>query len=242
MNVDTLISVGYYVSSVGFLVATVVAVLAAGSFGKSALGSIFSYLFIGTGIFFAITIFQTLGSDFFMISDESMDIWWHLMFYLALISYYLGFKALVNLASGGGEDQGKSIGAEKKWGIFSLVVLVVIFIIPSYTEPTILKYLASPLAQLGLHHFLAFILAGVVGSYLLSVKKNIGQIGRAIANPMIVAIWALSIQHFWELLAESWRVVSAASEQIEGVEKIFLTLAAICIIYAVVRLKSAAKA
>ena len=242
MNLETLITLGYYVSSLGFLIATIIAVLAASKFGRSSLGSVFSYLSIGTGIFFVVTIFQKLGADFFMIADESVDIWWHLMFYLALLSYFLGFKALVGLGSSESESQGGTIGAEKKWGIFSLIVLVIIFIIPSTAEPVVNAYVASPLAGLGLHHFLAFILAGVVGSYLFSTKKNLGQIGRAIANPMIIAIWALSIQHFWELLAESWKVIDITSDNIEGVEKIFLTISAICVTYAALRLKAFAKA
>ncbi len=242
MTIETLISLGYYVSSLAFLIATVLAGGAAGKFGKSALGSVFSYLFIGTGIFFVITVFQKLGADFFGIADESVDIWWHLMFYLALLSYYFGFKALVGLASGEASGQGGFIGAEKKWGVFSLIVLVVIFLIPRYAEGVVQAYLASPLAQLGLHHFLAFILAGVVGSYLASIKKNIGQIGRAIADPLIVAVWALAVQHFWELLVESWKVIGVTTETGEGVEKIFLTIAGLCVVYAVVRLKSFAKA
>ena len=241
MTIETLISLGYYVSSVGFLVATILSGLAAQKLGKSAFGSIFSYFFIGTGVFFVITIFQKLGGEFFAISDESMDVWWHVMFYLALLSYFFGFRALVGLASGDSEGQGKAIGMEKKWGLLALVILVVVFLIPSSVETTVLRYDSSALGQLGLHHFLAFILAGVVGSYLFSIKKNIGQIGRAVAGPMIVAIWALALQHFWELLTESWAVFTLTSDNIEGVEKIFLTISAFCVISAVLRLKSFSK-
>ena len=77
---------------------------------------------------------------------------------------------------------------------------------------------------------------------MLNTKKYLGQIGRAIANPMVIAIWALSFQHFWELLTESWKVISVSSDNIEGVEKIFLIIASISIAYAAWRLKSFAKA
>lgn len=241
MNIETLISLGYWISSLGYLVASIIMMLAVLKFGKSTLGSIFSYLFIGTGVFFVITIFQKLGADFFNIADESMDIWWHLMFYMALISYYHGLKYLVGLGSTETDaNQGVKIGAEKTWGMVMLILLAVIFIIPSSVESIINAYVASPLAELGLHHFLAFLLSAVVGSYLFNAKKNLGQIGKAIATPMIVAVWALSFQHFWELLAESWKVVEVTSENIEGVEKIFLTISAVCVIYAALRLKALA--
>ncbi len=236
MNLETLIFIGYCVSSLGFLVAAIVTSLTVSKLGKSALGSVVTYLFMGTATFFVITIFQYLGAHFFNISDESMDIWWHIMFYLALTSYFLGFKALVSLTSQTG--QSGALGKEKWWGIFSFVLLAIIFIIPSYSEPTIMMYNASSLSAFGLHHFIAFALAGLVGFYVLFIKKNIGQIGHAIANPVIVALSALSLQHFWELLAESWKVIDLPSEKIEGGEKIFLTIAAFSITYAIIRLKS----
>lgn len=243
MNIETFISLGYWISTIGFLIASIITMLAVRKFGKSALGSIFSYLFIGTGIFFVITIFQKLGGDFFKISHESVDVWWHIMFYMALISYYYGLKFLVGLGSAETDtNQGIKIGAEKKWGLMVLVLLVVIFIIPNLAEPIITTYESSPLGQLGLHHFLSFILSGIVGSYLFSAKKNLGQIGKAIANPIIIAIWALSIQHFWELLTESWKVINITGDNIEGVEKIFLIIASLSIAYAAWRLKSFAKA
>ena len=159
------------------------------------------------------------------------------MFYLAVFSYYLGFKALVNLGNADGQSGG-ALGAEKKWAFFTLLILLIVFIVPSMSESIVTAYDASPLGQLGLHHFLAFILAGIVGSYLTSAKKNLGQIGTAIATPMTVAIWAFALQHFWELLTESWAVFEISSENIEGVERIFLIIASVSIAYVALRLKS----
>ncbi|MEK7155667.1 MAG: hypothetical protein AAB734_02200 [Patescibacteria group bacterium] len=240
-GLESAITFGYYVSTLGFLLATVMMGAAVRQFGKSTLGSIFSYFFIGTGIFFAITIFQKLGADFFGIADESMDIWWHLMFYLALISYYFGLRALIGLGSADPSQSGMRQGAEKMWGIGALVIVAAIFVIPSMAEPIVNAYTASPLAALGLHHFLAFLLAGMVGSYLFRAKKSLGQIGRAIANPMIIAIWALALQHLWELQFESWKTVVVTTEVGEGGEKIFLTIAALCVTYAAWRLRTYSK-
>lgn len=235
MSIDTLITLGYYVSSIGFLAASYVTFDAMRKAGPSGLKNVLTYLFIGTGTFFVITIFQKLGADFFGIADESTDIWWHIMFYLAMVSYYFGFKALTGLANADNASQAGA--AAKTWGIITGVALVVIFVIPSMVDSVVQAYTASRLAELGAHHFLAFALAGVVGAYVFSAKLFLGQIGRAIAAPMIIAVWALSIQHFWELLTESWKVIDVPGETIEGVEKIFLTIAAVCIIAAAFRLK-----
>lgn len=238
---ESLITLAFYVSMAVFLVASVVTFDAMRKAGQSGLKTVLTYLFIGTGIFFVITIFQTLGEDFFQISHESVDIWWHLMFYLAMISYLIGFKALVALGSTDSVTSAKTSVAGVTWGITVVLLLVVIFVIPSKAEPIVINYLTSRFGELGLHHFIAFILAGVVGAYLLSAKIFLGQIGRAIATPMIIGVWAFAIQHFWELLAESWKVMEISGNAIEGVEKIFLTIAAISVIYAALRLKAFSK-
>jgi hypothetical protein len=241
-GIDKAITLGYWVSFLGFLIATIIIIVAVRKFGKSTLGSIFSYLIIGTGTLLAVTIFQKLGGDFFGISSASTDIWWHFMFYMAFIFYFYGLKLLVGLGDAeAAPNQGVKIGEEKKWGLLAILVLFIIFTIPKVADKYISAYTGSVFGTMGLHHFIAFVLAGVVGYYLLSAKKRLGQIGRAIATPMIIATWALALQHLWELLNESWKVVKVTSAVGEGVEKIFLTIAAISIGYAAWRLKNFAQ-
>src|SRR3989344_4529513 len=128
-----MITLGYYLSSLGFLVAAIVMSMAVQRFGKSSLGSIFYYIFIGTGIFFVITVFQKLGGEFFGISAESMDVWWNVMFYMAFFFYFQSIKLMVNLGNADAQNnQAVQIGSEKKWGIAAVLLLAVIFIIPSY--------------------------------------------------------------------------------------------------------------
>lgn len=236
MALQTLITIGFWVSTLGFLVASLVTGLAWTKVGKSALRTVLSYLFVGTAVFFAITVFQSFGADFFGIEATSMDFWWHLLFYLAMVSYYLGFSALSKL---GGD---KPPASATPWGIFSLLFVVLVFVLPRMTDTWVQSYMNSTLSSFGLHHFLAFAIGGLVATYLFSARKNLGQIGKAIANPMLIAILALSLQHVWELLNESWKVVMVTSEQGEGGEKIFLTIAAISVTFAALRLKSFAKA
>lgn len=239
----TIVASGFWLAFLGFYFAAVITFFAARKFGKSTLGTIFSYFFMGAGTFFAITLFQTLGGDFFGISDSSMDVWWHIMFYMAFASYFYGLKLLVGLGSADqSSDQSMRIGAEKIWSIVTVAVFLIIFIFAKALDPLVNVYTSSILYSAGLHHFLAFIIAGFVASYLLGVKKNFGQIGRAIANPMILSVGVLALQHFWELLNESWQVIIVTSAVGESVEKIFLTIAAIGIGYASWRLNSFARA
>jgi hypothetical protein len=196
-------------------------------------------LCVGTGVFFVSALFQKIGAGFFMIPDESIYIWRQILFYLALSSYFLGFKGLVSLGSAESSTKGGVLGEDKTWGVFALIVLIVLLVIPSMAEPAVHAYASSLFATYGLHHFIGFLFAGIVGSYVLKAKKNFGQIGRAVANPMIVAIWVLAAQNMWELYTESWRVLHVTSSQIEGVGNIFLTIAALAIVYAALSLKAA---
>ena len=238
---ETLFSIGYYISTIGFLIAMVVTFNAARSCSQSGLKTVLNYLFIGTATFFVITVFQKMAaSGVFGISAESTDVWWHIMFYVAMISFYIGFKALARLGSA---DQTTVVSTSSGmvWGTVTLIVLVTAFVFAGTLEPTMLTYDSSRLGTLGAHHFLAFALAGVVGAYLFSAKLFLGQIGRAIAGPMIIAMWALAAQHLWELLTESLNVIVATSETIEGVERIFLIIAAISIVVVSLRLKALIK-
>ncbi len=233
---EVLFTVLYYLSAFGFLLASIIMAIAVTGFGKSTLGSIFSYLFMGTVVFFVITVFQTLGGEYFGIGDASMDIWWHIMFYLAFLLYFIGLKALVGLGSTEASTEGGGGGA-KIWGCIAVLVLIGVFTLPSTLDSVVVAYDASPLGVFGLHHFLSFAFAGLLATYLISAKQKLGQIGHAIANPMIIAVAALAVQHFWELLTESWKVIAVPSSTIEGIEKIFLLTSAVCILVAAWRLK-----
>lgn len=238
---ETLISLGYYVSTLGFIIATVVTYNAARASSQSGLKTVLNYLFIGTGTFLVITIFQKLAeANVFGISAESTDVWWHVMFYVAMISFYIGFKSLARLGS---PDAGATAPTDSGmvWGTVTIIVLITAFVFAGSSEPMMQAYNSSRLGELGLHHFIAFALAGVVGAYLFSAKLFLGQIGRAIAGPMIITIWAFAAQHLWELLYESWKVVVMTSESGEGVERIFLVIAAVSITVATLRLKSFTK-
>ncbi len=233
MNTEILVLSGYYLSTICFLVSTVIMSITVRNFGRSALGSVFSYIFVGTSIFFAITLFKKLGTSFFDITQGSIDIWWHIMFYLGMISYYLGLRSLVKLANG--DESSMKIGSENIWGLVVAIILIVIFIIPKWADPFISQYSTSALAGYGFHNFIAFLMAGLLGSYLLIAKNNFGLIGKAVANPMMVVVWAFCMQHLWELLYR-WNLISPSINLNRGVETIILIIASISITAIAVRL------
>jgi hypothetical protein len=241
-SLELIIKIAEAVSFLGFLFATVVFGQTVKKFGKSTLGSIFFYLTIGTGIFVFISLFLKLGSEYFMVPETSFEIMWHLMFYVSFLMYYLGLRSLVGL---GNADQSSSQNVTdaggRKWGVAAMALIAIIFFLPRLVSSIVGGYATSSLSSFGVHHFLAFILAGFVASYLISAKKKLGQIGLSIAGPLVVGVVALSIQHLWELFTESWKVIAVSGVIVETGEKILLVIAGVAISYGAIRLKAFTK-
>jgi len=231
------------VSFAAFILATVLLFVVVSKLGKSAMQTIVMYLAIATGVFVAISAFLTLGADFFRIQDSSVDIWWHILFYMSFAFYFVALRMLVGLGTSETvPDQDKDMNQARLWGFIALCGVVLVFLLPSWTENMVAMYTNSPLDSFGVHHFIAFIFAGGVAWYLWSARERLGQVGRLIANPIIIAVVALALQHLWELLNESWRVIVVSETVGEGVEKIFLLIAGASLIYGGWKLLQFAKA
>jgi hypothetical protein len=229
---DMFFTIAGHVSFLLFVLATILLFYAAKLFKKTAMYSVLLYFAIGTGMIVAQSAFIALGASFFEIEDESLDVWWHLLFYMAFAFHFVGLLLLTRLGTSEFDASPEaSANSARLWGFIGICVAVAVFLFPRMLEPVMRMYTTSPLDMFGLHHFIAFIFAGIVIWYLMFARKNLGQIGRLIANPVIFAVTALSLQHFWELLAESWEVFHLESDVIEGVEKLFLIAGASALIW-----------
>lgn len=235
MNFETIAAIAEYVSLFALLIGTVIMFTAVRKLGESTIRAVITYLFLGTLTLTFVSLYLNMGPDSHGISEDSFDVWWHVLFYPAFIFYFLGIRLLAKLGSGvAGLETKVSKG---KW-IAAIAVIALVFVVPSALETVLPSYTGSALNTVfGLHHFLAFVLAGLVASYLIAMKGRLGQIGQAIATPLTIAVAAFSVQHFWELLTESWKVIDITTETIEGVEQIFLIVAGLGIIWSAMKLK-----
>lgn len=240
--VEMVIKLAEYISVLAFLAGTILFGIAVKKFGKSTLGAIFTHMALGTAVFIFISVFIQVGPESFSVTDQSFEIMWHIMFYVGALLYFVALKSLVNLGSADvSAGQMASASGSKKWAIVGALVIAAIFFVPKMVEVLISGYAHSSLSDMGIHHFISFAIAAFVTSYLISAKKKMGQIGLAIANPMILVVGALSLQHFWELLTESWGVLTVPGVIIEGVEQVFLVIAGVAVTIAAMRLRSFVK-
>lgn len=229
----------HYLSVLGFFISAVLFGVAVQGLTRTAFASVFINIFLGTLVLFLIPVYLMLGPAFFSVSEESFHVWWHILFYLAFALYFIGLRHMVSI---GDSDTKLYYEVPNPGGassvVATIVLLLVAFALPRFLEGALQFYNTSVLASFGLHHFISFALAGIVAAYLIFARQRFGVIGNAIAGPMTIAVSLFSIQHLWELLTESWKIIDLSSLYIERVEMAFLFTAAIALLVAAWRLKT----
>lgn len=205
-------------------------------FGASIMGNLFGYFTIGTIFLIEMRLFIHLVElNILSVANGALHFWWHVMFYLAMLSFFFGLKGLVDLADGKEDKIAKKVS---KWRLTLVISTLVIIFVSITTGNSLASFYDGPLFQnSGLHHFIAFAIASLVVYYLIQSKKKIGMIGAGIATPFIISISFWGLQHFWELLTESWKILQIDEEIIEHVEQYLVIIAVLALIYSFVQLK-----
>jgi len=201
-------------------------------FKKSAIGILFIYLFIGViflGLSGILVFIPT--TEILKIDDIRFHVLWHLIFYLAMISFILGGAKSKNLENLAGKEvsDSKDINRISIFLIVSIIALILFFIVAKSSNDTT-NSLFVFFDKTGFHHFIAFLLAGISSSYFIFLKKNFGQLFSIIAVPILIALALFSLQHFWELLTENWQIIALTESFIEGTEKLIIMPAYILIL------------
>ncbi len=209
--------------------------LAIGRYGASDLSRIFSLFMLATALLGACRffIFLTLAGVFH-VQDETMSIGWHIIFYMAMITFILAAKNLVQLGTTGesGMSQKKIVG----WGVFTVVVTVALFLTVQIYDPLYMRYTEGSLWEIwGGMHFIAGTLAAIAAFYVFQ-RAKLGSITKVIATPLLIAIGLFAIQHSWELCTESWKIIAVPSELIEKIELLFVVPAYLLVAFAFWRL------
>lgn len=209
--------------------------------GKGVLNVIFfSYLF---GIFFfGLTYLFILltGAGFYQISEASYHFWWHLIFYLSMLSFIWGGYRLKEIAS---TQKAKGWGP-KDMIFFSLIISasLFVFILPTIYEQQLQLILeGSTFNNLGIHHFIAFLLALAAMAVMVYIKNAWGKLLSVSSTPMIIFLSFMTMLHLWELLAETYKVVHVSELMGEAIEQFIVIPGLFFFIYAIMRVIKATK-
>jgi len=203
-------------------------------FGKSLYGTPFIYILFGL-ILMELTriLYMLFDFRFLNLSHETLNFLWHMVFYIGMVSFIIALQKIKNTAQG----NKKGIFSKKDYyllsslGILTVILLIIAFPLDRWLNSA---YVGSAADKLGLQHFLAFILAGLLASYLLWIKINkeySGEFVSTIITPFLLFLILMSLNHFWELLTENWKIILLSDEIIEKVEQLFWLPASIILFY-----------
>lgn len=173
---------------------------------------------------------------YYQLSSVTTHIFWHLIFYLSMLSFIWGGVRIKEISS-----SQSPIGFHSKDGIVLgalVVVSVGIFLIAQSLEPVLAPMLVGSFVDtFGLHHFIAVILAAFVAYYMYYIKVNWGQLLSVSVGPIIVFLSLMGAQHFWELLTESWKYIPIEEATGEHVEQLIVIPALAFLVIAMYRVK-----
>lgn len=208
-------------------------------YAHSTLGYILNFFFLSvvllalTRVYIFVAYIGLLG-----VSEKAIVFGWHMLFYLAMITFFIGIRKLLLLFSDHKTKLAKKLFL--RWTLFLVLFVAVIFFFIKIFESTLLAFLDifvdTPLESFGSQHFIAFVLAATVSWYLFKLKEKESDFTSVLATPLLIAFLLWSLDHFWELLTESWKVIEIPSTVIEQVEQIIVFPAVAFMVYAFARL------
>ena len=206
-------------------------------FGSSAISFVFGYFMIGTALVALARLFILLSSFGVLdISSETLNLGWHLLFFLSMITFFIAGKNFSKLGSDTETTEGSAsvIGWGLACGIFTLLVFV---LAPSIDEPFTTRFAGSIADTSGLMHLIAFILGSVAAFYLF-YRSKMGKITALLATPYLISLGLFGLNHAWELMFESWHIVNVTDSTGERIEQFFVLPAFMLMTYAYIRLWS----
>lgn len=206
------------------------------SLGGGALNVLFVPLIFGILFFGASKFFIYLNDNgYYNLSETTFHIWWHLLYYLSLLSFIWGGRRIKNISRGG-----KPIGFSLKdlvLAYFLVLAAASVFLLATPLESVMVPLFDNTIIdRLGLHHVGAVILGFVAAWYIYHIKGSWGQMLSVGVTPMLIFLALLGVQHFWELLTESWKIIILKPEAIEEVEKWTVLVALIFLNIGLVRI------
>lgn len=203
---------------------------------KGVMNVIFWSFTLGIFLFGASRLFLLLeDSGVYQLHEVTLHVWWHIIFYLGVVSFIWGGMRLMEIA----KSQTPVGFSQKDKIIFAVFLLITagIFVIAMPLENTLMPLLVdSPIDKLGLHHFVAVILGLVAAFYLFTLKSIWGKLLTVGIMPIIAFLALIGLQHLWEFLAESLKVIVLPDATIEFVEQLIVIPALLFFNFALLRI------
>lgn len=194
-------------------------------YGRSIVGRPFIYILVGMA-FLALARIYIIFYNFHIydLEETTLQFGWHVIFYTGMISFLLSINNLDRRSDN--ELQGfKNVD----FLIISLLILSTgfAFVLTIVQNKTFAKNFDNSIFDTsGFVHFIAFILSGYLALKLLKIRAtssddDLGKLIVSFIPSFLIFLSLMSLNHFWELVTESWGLLNLNQNIVETVEQVF---------------------
>jgi hypothetical protein len=204
---------------------------------EAQLSGVFGYFLAGAlALGFSRLFIFLAETGFIPVSDDTLNLGWHLIFYISMVTFFLGGRSLAIVARA--EGPASSLKSSLGWGGFMALYVIAVFAAAEAIDtPFTAVFNTSLFNQIGGLHVIAFVAAALAAWYLFQ-RARVGQITVVLATPILIAFLLLSLEHVWELLNESLHLFALTPDALgELVEELFSVPACFLVVVAFSRLK-----
>ncbi len=179
-------------------------------------------------------IFADRGVIF--VHDDTLEFWWHIIFYMAMGAWICGAKVLSKVEGEG--DRLSSLRSLKQWSVVSALVTAAVFLTAEPLDKSFVVGFDGTFWDIfGVQHFAGFVAAALALLYIVSSvgiheSPSDARIINRLKLPLMITYGLFALDHFWELLTESWEIFVIEETVIEQVEQMIVLPAFLAVAYA----------
>jgi len=218
----------------GFLVILIISLIMKQKFYKTNIGWI--YFLFGIILFGLTRVFYILSDQGIIpISDDTLEVWWHLIFYNSLGLILLSIKDIMRKP-----QYVKPRSLKRCLSICMISTIFAIFVFLSAVpldEEFVSVFSDTFLGKIGIQHLIAFAFSSLVAFTLIEIRSFPEQYNSYFTFPLLIVFVIFVTYHFWELLTESLEIIVISENIIEQVEQILVIPIFLVLIFGIIHLK-----
>lgn len=199
---------------------------------------IIPFTHFGAGIIFlglarAFTFLTTM--EIYRLQPVTLDLWEHVIFYIAMISFVWGVIRLRQIAT-----MPSTAGYAMRDSFLLISLFLVEFLVFGLAQP--LENSLAPVLKdsivtgLGIPHIISFLLVILVGIRVYLIKTEWFKLLPLGIYPMLAFLLLLSIKHLAQLLIHSWGIINIPSDILIIIDQFLLILAFISLTFGFLRI------
>ena len=194
------------------------------------------YFLFGIILFGLTRVFYILSDQGIIpISDDTLEVWWHLIFFNSLGLIFLSIKDIM------GKPQilkPKSLKRCLSVCMISTIFAIFVFLSAAPLDEGFVSVFSDTFwAKIGIQHLIAFAFASLIAFTLFEIRSFHEQYNSYFTSPLLIVFIIFVVYHVWELLTESLEIIVIEEEIIEQIEQILVVPIFLILIFGIMHLK-----